>query len=100
MRRHQRWIVEETLAIPLCEATIVEIDGIESVVVDTETSSDDVSLNELKAVVNPYNWHKNYPDFFCDMIPCRRPDRDDGWRRVLEEVGFCKVRGTEPETRC
>ena len=89
----QEWIVEETLAIPLCQATMVDIDGIESVVVDTEATSNDVSLNELKAIVNPYNWHKNYPDFFCDMISCRRPDRGDGWRRVLEQVGFCKVGG-------
>ncbi len=89
----QEWIVEETLGVPLCQAAIVNIDGIESVVVDTEASSDKVSLNRLKAVVNPYNWHKNYPDFFCDMIACRRPERDDGWRRVLEQVGFCKFGG-------
>jgi hypothetical protein len=94
----QRWIVEETQSIPLCDTSIVDIDGIESVVVDTETSSDYVSLNKLKAVVNPYNWHNNYPDFFCDMIPCRRPDRDDGWRRVLEEVGFCKYGGLNLRT--
>jgi hypothetical protein len=87
------WVDNATLAIPLCQATIVDIDGIESVVVDTEASSEYVSLNQLKAVVNPYNWHKNYPDFFCDMIACRRPDRNDGWRRVLEQVGFCKVGG-------
>src|SRR5262249_22027791 len=94
----QHWIVEETLKIPLCETSIVTIDGIESVVVDTETSSDDVSLNDLKAVVNPYNWHDNYPDFFCDMIRCTRPDRGDGWRRVLEVVGFCKYGGLNLRT--
>jgi hypothetical protein len=89
----QRWIVKETQSIPLCQATIVDIDGIESVVVDTEAKSDSVTLNELKAVVNPYNWHDNYPDFFCDMIASRLPERRDGWRRVLEEVGFCKYDG-------
>jgi hypothetical protein len=94
----QRWIVKETESIPLCDTAIATIDGIESVVVDTETSSDKVSLNELKAVVNPYNWHKNYPDFFCDMIRCRRADRGDGWRRVLEEVGFCKYGGLNLRT--
>jgi hypothetical protein len=94
----QRWIVDETLGIPLCQATIVDIHGIESVVVDTEASSDKVSLNELKAIVNPYNWHDNYPDFFCGMTPCRRPDRADGWRRVLEEVGFCKYEGLNLRT--
>jgi hypothetical protein len=90
----QEWIVEEALGVPLCQAAIVNIDGIESVLVDTEASSDSVSLNQLKKVVNPYNWHENYPDFFCDMIAAaRRPERGDGWRRVLEEVGFCKYRG-------
>lgn len=94
----QHWIDAETQKIPLCDTAIVTIDGIESVVVDTETSSDDVSLNQLKAVVNPYNWHKNYPDFFCDMTSCRPPDRDDGWRRVLEQVGFCKYGGLNLKT--
>ncbi|HEY2198782.1 MAG TPA: hypothetical protein VGH69_13965 [Mycobacterium sp.] len=94
----QEWIVAETLKIPLCDTSVVKIDGIESVVIDTETSSDDVSLNQLKAVVNPYNWHKNYPDFFCDMIACRPPERGDGWRRVLEKVGFCKYGGLNLST--
>jgi hypothetical protein len=94
----QRWIVKETLGIPLCQATIVDIDGIESVVVDTEASSDDVSLKQLKDVVNPYNWHLNYPDFFCDMISCGLPERDDGWRRVLEKVGFCNYGGLNLRT--
>jgi hypothetical protein len=89
----QKWIVEETLGIPLCQATIVNIDGIESVVVDTEACSKSVSLNELKAVVNPFNWNSNYRDFFCDMIAARRPERDDQWRRVLEVVGFCQYGG-------
>jgi hypothetical protein len=94
----QGWIVPETQSIPLCDASIVTVDGIESVVVDTEASSNDVSLTQLKAVVNPYNWHVNYPDFFCDMIACTRPDRDDGWRRVLEKVGFCKYGGLNLRT--
>jgi hypothetical protein len=94
----QKWIVSETLKIPLCDTSVVTVDGIEAVVVDTETTSDQVSLNQLIAVVNPYNWHQNYPDFFCDMIRCRRPDRGDGWRRVLEEVGFCKYGGSNLRT--
>jgi hypothetical protein len=94
----QHWIAAEAQSIPLCDTSIVDIDGIESVVVDTEASSDTVSLKQLKAVVNPYNWHRNYPDFFCDMRRCGRPDRGDGWRRVLEEVGFCKYGGLNLRT--
>jgi len=89
----KNWVDPATLGIPLCQAAIVKIDGIESVVVDTEASSDSVSLNELKAIVNPYNWHDNYSDFFCDMIAGQPPERRDGWRRVLEKVGFCKYGG-------
>ena len=42
----------------------------------------------MKAIVNPYNWNENYPAFFLKMAPFRDPFRRDGWRRVLETVGF------------
>jgi hypothetical protein len=53
------------------------------VVLRTEFKSDDVSLNELKNVVNPLNWKRCLP-FFCDMQPLPTPPRSDGWSRVLE----------------
>ena len=66
---------------------MITYDGIQSVVVDSVLSSNQVSLNDLKAVVDPRNWHYDDPSFFCAM----QYDglRADGWRRVLETVGFC-----------
>jgi hypothetical protein len=80
-------LTPEAASVPLCAASVVTVDGIESVVVDAELSSDKVSLNDLKAVVDPRNWHKDYPSFFCDMK--YKGLRPDGWRTVLETVGFC-----------
>jgi hypothetical protein len=77
-----------TLKIPLCRTGIVTVDRLQAAVVDTDLSSDDISLNQLKAVVNPFNWNENYPDFFVRMQPFRNPFRSDRWRRVLETVGF------------
>jgi hypothetical protein len=77
----------EIAAVPLCQAAVVTVNGIESVVVDTEFSSSDVSLNMLKRVVDPRNWASNYPSFFCKMED--KGLRADKWRKVKETVGFC-----------
>jgi hypothetical protein len=79
----------EVASVPLCLPSVVTVDGIESVVIDAELSSNKVSLNALKAVVDPRNWHRDCPSFFCEMD--YRGLRTDGWRRVLEYVGFCDV---------
>jgi hypothetical protein len=59
-------------------------------VVDTECGSPKVSLTNLLAVVNPFNWAENYPAFFnrMDMLP---PYIDDEWTRVLETVSLVGV---------
>jgi hypothetical protein len=83
-------LVDPRIAHNLLEgASVVPIDGIKSLVVDTEFTSDDASLNEVKAVVDPRNWHYNYPAFFCSMEGGGR--RPDNWRRVLETVGAAQV---------
>jgi hypothetical protein len=79
----------EVAAVPLCKASVVTVNGIESVVVDTEFSSDYVSLNKVKSVVDPRNWHNNYPGFFCETKGKGR--RADYWRKMLETVGVCDV---------
>ena len=76
-------------SVPLCSAKVVTVNGIDAVVVDTEFSSSNVSLNDVKAVVDPRNWHLNLPSFFCATVG--RGRRPDGWRRMLETVGFCYV---------
>ena len=82
-----------TLGVPVCHASVIDVCGTEAVVVDTECDSDAVSLDELKDIVNPFNWCRNYDEFFCDMARLADPERPDGWRRVLEFVGFCPSGG-------
>jgi hypothetical protein len=84
------YVLSDALAsVPLCLATVVKVKGIDAVVVDTEFSSSKVSLNDVKAVVDPRNWHLNLPSFFCATVG--KGKRPDGWRRMLETVGFCYV---------
>src|SRR5262249_34104237 len=50
----------------------------------TEFPSPDVSLAQLKDVIDPLNWNKCLSSFFCKMT--RQGVGQDGWSRVLEEV--------------
>ncbi len=83
----------DILGIPVCHASVIDVCGTEAVVVDTECSTAAVSLDELKKVVNPFNWHHNYNEFFCSMEAIAAPERPDGWCRVLERVGLCRFSG-------
>ena len=87
-----------TLKIPLCQTALVTVDGLQCAVIDTNLRSDDISLNNLKAIVNPFNWNENYPAFFLKMAPFRDPFRSDRWRRVLETVGFGELGGLDITT--
>jgi hypothetical protein len=81
-------LVGDALYVPECFPYRKVVHGRECIVVDTVCRSPDVSLQNMKAVVNPFNWDSNYPDFFCSMRDSE-PVRTDGWGRVLEQVGFC-----------
>jgi hypothetical protein len=89
---------EATLNVPMCKSAIVTVDGLRCAVIDTVLSSNDIPLDNLKAIVNPFNWNENYPDFFIRMAPFRDPFRSDRWRRVLETVGFSGLGGYEITT--
>lgn len=77
--------------VPLCRTRIKRAHGETCVVLTTdftlEANSTAVpnvpSLDELRAVVDPLNWHRCLP-FFCDMKALTNPKRPDGWSRVLE----------------
>src|SRR4051794_10256928 len=84
-----------TLNVPMCKSAIVTVDGLRCAVIDTVLRSDDISLNNLQAIVNPFNWTRNYPDFFIRMAPSPVPFRNDRWRRVLETAGFSGLGGYE-----
>jgi hypothetical protein len=56
------------------------------VVIDSGFGRSDIYLQNLKNVVDPLNWHRNYPHAFCEMdqqVPNRLAN---GWSRVLETV--------------
>ena len=88
-----RNLIDPTVAaVPLCEARIKWVRGQLCAVLTTEFTSDKVSLDELKGVVDPLNWAKCM-SFFCEMEP--KTPRDDGWDRVLEHVSTtCSIIGT------
>jgi hypothetical protein len=73
--------------VGLCHTSIVTVDGIQCVVIDTDIESKTISLQRLKAIVDPRNWHKDYHEFFLNMEPFG-PRRRDEWGRVRETVGL------------
>jgi hypothetical protein len=81
------WIAQNIADVPLCKTSVVTVDGYQCVCIDTEFTSNDVSLNQVKAVADPRNWDQSYHDFFCAID--QLPERSDGWGRFLETVGFC-----------
>ena len=74
------------MSAPLCQTAVVVIDGFDSVIVDTKFTSNDVSLDDLKEIVNPFNWDEDYANLFVDMKSQEPEILPDGWRRVLETV--------------
>ncbi|OBJ33197.1 hypothetical protein A5631_06965 [Mycolicibacter heraklionensis] len=82
----------DVAAVPLCQAKPKIVRGRLCVVYNTQFTSTAVSLDELKNVVDPLNWHHCLP-FFCYMQGW--PARPDGWSRVLEHCSTtCPIAGT------
>lgn len=76
----------EKMTAPLCQTAVVTVDGYQSVIVDTKFNSADISLNQLKAIVNPFNWDEDYSKLFVDMQEQTPGILPDNWRQVLETV--------------
>ena len=88
----QGWVDLLVAAVPLCQTSAMWVCGHLCVVLTTEFVSSQVSLDQLKDVIDPLNWAKCLP-FFCSMDP--EPDRPDGWSRVLEHVSMtCPIPNT------
>jgi hypothetical protein len=86
------WVSELVAAIPQCETKAMWVCGHLCVVLTTEFSSQQVSLDQLENVIDPLNWAKCLP-FFCEMD--EYPNRPDGWSRVLEHVSMtCPIPNT------
>ena len=76
----------EKMTAPLCQTAVVTVDGYQSVIVDTKFNSADITLNQLKAIVNPFNWDEDYTELFVDMQEQTPGILPDKWRQVLETV--------------
>jgi hypothetical protein len=83
---NNKWIAPEVADEPLCRTALVSVDGVESVVVDTNFTSNTLSLNDVKAIADPRNWDEDFHEFFADIKAL--PPRSDGWGRFLETVDF------------
>ncbi|MGE2736113.1 hypothetical protein [Mycolicibacterium vaccae] len=57
----------------------------EYAVLESEYFREQLSLNNVKAVVDPRNWPDCCP-FFCDMAPIPTTPDSYGWSRLLESV--------------
>jgi hypothetical protein len=89
-------ISKDVADVPQCQVKAKWVRGHLCVVLNTEFNSKKVSLDQLKSVVDPLNWHLCLP-FFCKMT--RHATRHDGWSRVLEQVSVtCPFAGTHMAT--
>lgn len=79
--------------VPQCRTRVVTVNGYECVVIDAEIVSHKLSFDNVIAVVDPRNWPKAYPGFFCKMDKPTDRDPHDEWYDITETAGFCKVVG-------
>jgi hypothetical protein len=74
--------------IALCNACVTTQNNIECVLVDTKLESSSVSLDQVKAILDPRNWNKTAGEFFCSMQDLGTSNAADypQWGRILETV--------------
>lgn len=70
-----------------CRASVQLVRGYRCAVIDTVSVRPDITLANLKDVIDPLNWPKNSPELFCGMAK-QKPFEVNGWRRVLESVSL------------
>ena len=67
-----------------CNGRLRNVGGRFCSVVTTDWPRGDITLDEMAATIEPFNWPLLY-DFFVDMLRTR-PRTNNGWTRVLEVV--------------
>lgn len=85
------WVKEIIATVPQCSTSVVTVKGLECVAIDAEIESNDITFDNLLAVVDPRNWPHAYPGFFCKMDGPAARVPPDKWWNVDETVGFCPV---------
>ncbi len=91
----QQLLSANVAAVPACIPSTQQVDGYDCVVIDTIFQRPDIYLQNLKNVVDPLNWSRNYPHGFCRMDPQNPDIYPDGWSRVLETVSVGCQQGWE-----
>jgi hypothetical protein len=93
----QGLIDPKVASVPLCQPKVMTVRNQPCLVITTEFTNAEVSLKDLKDVIDPVNWARCLSTFFCKMDG--KKDRDDGWSRVLEQVSTtCPIAPTRMKT--
>jgi hypothetical protein len=85
------YVLELVGEVPQCRTGVITVNGLECVVVDADINSDEVTFDNLINVMDPRNWPKAYPSFFCSMAEGGDRIPPDNWKNVVETVGMCGV---------
>jgi hypothetical protein len=88
-------------SIPPCGACLTTQGNIECVVVDTRFESPSLTIEQVKAILDPRNWDKTAVLFFCSMqdLGTRQQPPYKDWGVVLETVSaWCGVIPVELKT--
>jgi hypothetical protein len=93
----QGLIDRKVAMVPLCQPKVMIVRNQPCLVITTEFTNAEVSLEDLKDVIDPLNWARCLSTFFCKMDG--KADRYDGWSRVLEQVSTtCPIAPTHMKT--
>ncbi|MDO3637658.1 hypothetical protein [Mycolicibacterium arseniciresistens] len=69
-----------------CFGTLEDAGGQYCSTLYTECCDDDITVDQVKAIIHPANWHLCYPKFFQSMTKQQPYFTSDGWCRILEEI--------------
>ena len=69
-----------------CFGTLEEFGGQYCSTLYTNTTDDDLKVNDIEKILDPRNW-KLYAKFFCDVVAQSPPYTAPGWARILETIG-------------
>ncbi|OBK70471.1 hypothetical protein A5651_21705 [Mycobacterium sp. 1274761.0] len=87
------YVLDLVSKVPQCRTSVVTVNGLTCVVIDADIESDTLTFDNVIAVVDPRNWPKAYPGFFCGMKNYTARTPPDGWYNIVETAGLCKVIG-------
>jgi hypothetical protein len=69
-----------------CFGTLEDFGGQYCSTIYTNTTADNLSVNDIEKILDPRNW-KLYAKFFCNVNAQAPPDTACGWARILETIG-------------